>query len=68
MYIYCMHEKENLRFDVLNHYSTNPQNCPLTTKKVLHLTVTLSEFWNYFAPLAETEQTPITREQVWSGL
>jgi hypothetical protein len=35
---------------------------------VLHLTVTLSDFVNYFAPLSHGERTPITRDQVWSGL
>jgi hypothetical protein len=30
--------------------------------------VTLSNFVNYFAPLSHGERTPITRDQVWSGL
>jgi hypothetical protein len=35
---------------------------------VLRLTVTLSNFVNYFAPLSHGERTPVTRDQVWSGL
>jgi hypothetical protein len=35
---------------------------------VLRLTVTLSDFVNYFAPLSHGERTPVTRDQVWSGL
>jgi hypothetical protein len=35
---------------------------------VLRLTVTLSDFVNYFAPLSHRERTPVTRDQVWSGL
>jgi hypothetical protein len=34
----------------------------------LRLTVTLSDFVNYFTPLSHGEQTPITRDSVWSGL
>jgi hypothetical protein len=30
--------------------------------------VTLSDFVNYFAPLSHGERTPVTRDQVWSGL
>jgi hypothetical protein len=32
------------------------------------LTVTLSDFVNYFVPLSHGERTPVTRDQVWSGL
>jgi hypothetical protein len=35
---------------------------------VLCLTVILSDFVNYFAPLAHAEQIPLSREQVWSSL
>jgi hypothetical protein len=35
---------------------------------VSRLTVTLSDFVNYFAPLSHGERTPVTRDQVWSGL
>jgi hypothetical protein len=35
---------------------------------VSRLTVTLSDFINYFAPLSHGERTPVTQEQVWSGL
>jgi hypothetical protein len=35
---------------------------------VLRLTVILSDFINYFAPLSHGERTPVTQEQVWSGL
>jgi hypothetical protein len=30
--------------------------------------VTLSDFVNYFTPLSHGERTPVTRDQVWSGL
>jgi hypothetical protein len=30
--------------------------------------VILSDFINYFAPLSHGEQTPVTQDQVWSGL
>jgi hypothetical protein len=30
--------------------------------------VTLSDFVNYFAPLSHGERTPVTWDQVWSGL
>jgi hypothetical protein len=30
--------------------------------------VLLSDFVNYFTPLSHGERTPVTREQVWSGL
>jgi hypothetical protein len=35
---------------------------------VLCLTVILSDFVNYFAPLVHTERIPLSREQVWSSL
>jgi hypothetical protein len=35
---------------------------------VSRLTVILSDFVNYFAPLSHGERTPVTQEQVWSGL
>jgi hypothetical protein len=35
---------------------------------VSRLTVILSDFVNYFAPLAHAERIPLSREQVWSGL
>jgi hypothetical protein len=35
---------------------------------VLCLIVTLSDFVNYFVLLSHGERTPITRDQVWSGL
>jgi hypothetical protein len=34
----------------------------------MHLTVTLSDFVNYFAPSSHGEQNPVTRDIVWSGL
>jgi hypothetical protein len=34
----------------------------------MRLTVILSDFVNYFAPLSHGERTSITRDQVWSGL
>jgi hypothetical protein len=34
----------------------------------MRLTVILSDFVNYFAPLSHGERTPVTQEQVWSGL
>jgi hypothetical protein len=35
---------------------------------VSRLIVTLSDFVNYFVPLSHGERTPITQDQVWSGL
>jgi hypothetical protein len=35
---------------------------------VSRLIVTLSDFVNYFVPLSHGERTPVTRDQVWSGL
>jgi hypothetical protein len=38
------------------------------TQKALRLTVTMSSFVNYFAPLAQDERTPIAREPVKNGI
>src|SRR5580704_7878452 len=68
MYINCVREKENLRFDFLNPIRLDPPNVPLKAKKALRLTVTLSGFVNYFAPLGETEPTTISAPHVWASL
>jgi hypothetical protein len=35
---------------------------------MLRLTVTLSDFVNYFVPLSHGERTTVTQDQVWSSL
>jgi hypothetical protein len=66
MYISCICGKENLRFDFLNHTRSDPPIC--LTKKVLRLTVILSDFVNYFVLLVHAERIPLSREQVRSSL
>jgi hypothetical protein len=75
MYIYCVRGKENLRFDFLI-LSTSFPSYPIdlegdapyglvtSTQKALRLTVIMSSFVNYFAPLAQDGRMPIAREPV----